>query len=103
MPGFLLQTGAVMLCPHGGSASFVQPDSRVMVDGQPIATVSARFIIAGCSLSGDAHCETAYFVTAANRVTANSQAVLLSSNQAVCQPSGTALTVVQTQTRVSAA
>lgn len=103
MPGFLLHAGATVICPHGGSASPAQPNSRVTIDGQPIATLSSGFVIAGCRLSGNARCETAHFVTAANRVTANGQPVLLSDSESVCEPSGTPLVIVQIQTRVSAA
>ena|ERR1700680_2966418 len=103
MPGFILQADATMNCPHGGSATPAQLDSRVTVDGQPIATLSSGFVIAGCTLSGNARCLTAHFVTAANRVTANGQPVLLRDSEAVCEPSGTPLVIGQTQTRVSAA
>ena len=103
MPGFLLHAGATVICPHGGSATPVQTDSRVTVDGQPIATFSSGFVIAGCALSGKARCKTAHFVTAANRVTANGQPVLLRDSESVCEPSGAPLVIVQTQTRVSAA
>ena len=103
MPGFLLHGGTTMVCPHGGSATPSQPNSRVTIDGQPIATLSSGFVIAGCTLSGQARCLTAHFVTAANRVTANGQPILLRDSEAVCEPSGTPLVIVQTQTRVSAA
>ena len=103
MPGFLLHTGAVMICPHGGSATPAQLNSRVTIDGQPIATLSSGFVIAGCTLSGAARCRTAHFATAANRVTANGQPILLRDSEAICEPSGTPLIIVQTQTRVSAA
>jgi uncharacterized Zn-binding protein involved in type VI secretion len=102
MPGFLLHAGATVNCPHGGSATPAQPDSQVTVGGQPIATLSSDFVIAGCTLSGDARCQTAHFVTAANRVTANGQPVLLSDSKGICEPSGTPLIIGQTQTRVSA-
>jgi hypothetical protein len=74
-----------------------------MIDGQPIATLSTGFVIAGCTLSGNARCKTAHFVTAANRVTANGQPVLLRDSEGVCEPSGAPLAIGQTQTRVSAA
>jgi hypothetical protein len=42
-------------------------------------------------------------MTAAIRATSNGQPVLLLDSQAVCVPNGTPLTVVTTQTRVTAA
>ena len=103
MPGFLLHAGATVICPDGGLATPSQTDSRVTVDGQPIVTLSSNFVIAGCTLSGNARCQTAHFVTAANRVTANGQPVLLSDSKGICEPSGTPLVIGQTQTRVNAA
>jgi hypothetical protein len=102
MPGFLLHAGAIAICPHGGSATPVETDARVTIDGQPIATLSSNFVIAGCTLNGNARCQTAHFVTAAKRVMANGQPVLLRDSEGICEPSGVPLVIEQTQTRVSA-
>ena len=45
-------------------------------------------------------CVTANWVTAALRVRAGGQPVLLQDSQAVCVPNGTPLTVAMTQLRV---
>jgi hypothetical protein len=102
MPGFLLHTGATVICPHGGSVTPAQTDSRVTIGGQPITMLSSSFVIAGCALGGNTRCQTAHFVTAANRVTASGQRVLLRDSKGICEPGGVPSVVVQTQTRVSA-
>jgi len=102
MPGFILHVGASAICSHGGTATPVEADARVTIDGQPIATLSSSFVITGCTRSGSARCRTAHFVTGAKRVTANGQPVLLRDSEGICEPRGTPLVIEQTQTRVSA-
>ena len=36
MPGTLLHTGAVALCPHGGSVTVIPGSPRVQVSGMPV-------------------------------------------------------------------
>jgi hypothetical protein len=48
MPGFLFHVGAAMQCPHGGLATVVPSQPRVVVSGQPIANISAMITVAGC-------------------------------------------------------
>jgi hypothetical protein len=45
---------------------------------------------------------TAQWLTAATRVTSNGMPLLLFDSRSLCAPSATPLTVVQTQTRVTA-
>ncbi len=106
MPGFLLHVGATVLCAHGGQAQPTAPNPRVLVGGQPTVTMAAPYVVAGCTLpppaAANGPCVTAQWVTAATRVTANGQPLLLIDSQALCAPTGTPLTVAATQTRVSA-
>lgn len=103
MPGFILHLGATVLCSHAGQATPATPNPRVTVSGQPIVTVASPYLVAGCTLPPVAGgpCVTAQFVTAATRVTAGGQPVLLLDSQAVCAPTGTPLLVVMTQTRAT--
>ena len=48
MPGPVLHLGATVLCAHGGQATPTAPNPRVMVSGQPVATIAAPYAIAGC-------------------------------------------------------
>lgn len=102
MPGFLLHSGATVLCAHGGQALPTVPNPRVRVAGQPVTTQPTPYTVAGCPFVPPAAgpCVTAQWVVGALRVLAGGQPVLLQSSVAVCAPTGTPLNVVATQTRV---
>lgn len=106
MAGFVLHVGATVLCAHGGQAQPTVPNPRVSVTGQPTVTMSAPWAVAGCTLppppGANGPCVTATWVSAATRVTSNGVPLLLLDSQALCAPTGTPLSVVRTQTRVSA-
>jgi hypothetical protein len=106
MPGFILHVGATVQCAHGGQAQPTAADPRVRVSGQPVVTIASAYLVAGCGLppppAGSGPCVRARFVTAARRVTAMGQPVLLQDSQAVCEPTGTSLPQIVTQARVSA-
>lgn len=104
MPGFLLHLGATVLCMHGGQAQPTVPNPRVLVDGQPIVTQPAPYVVAGCPFvppGGNGPCVTAQWIMGATRVFAGGAPVLLQSSQAVCAPTGTPLNIIVTQTRVT--
>jgi hypothetical protein len=109
MPGFLLHLGATLTCAHPippappGQAAPTVVNPRVLVSGQPITTLASPYAVVGCPLpsTGTPGCLTAQFVTSATRVTAGGQPVLLSDSQSICTPTGTALFVIATQTRVT--
>ena len=104
MPGFLLHMGATVLCMHAGQAQPTVTTPRVKVGGQPIVTQPSTYTVAGCTLppppTANGPCVTAQWVTAATRVRASGQPVLLQDSQAICAPTGAPLNVVVTQTRV---
>ena len=105
MPGFLLHLGAQVLCAHAGQATPTAPNPRVTVSGQPITTIAAPYVVAGCTMppptAGNGPCVTAQWITGATRVLASGQPVLLLDSQAICAPTGTPLMVVAAQTRVT--
>jgi hypothetical protein len=94
------------MCSHGGTAQPVVVNPQVTVSGQPIVTLPSTYTVAGCAMppptAGNGPCVTAQFTTAATRVTANGQPVLLNTSQATCVPTGTPLIIARTQTRVTA-
>jgi hypothetical protein len=105
MPGRLLHENAIVQCVHSpGQAQPTQTDRRVKVSGQKIVTQPVPYTISGCSLpppsAGNGPCVTANWTSAATRVRASGQPVLLTDSQALCAPTGTGLNVVSTQTRV---
>ncbi|MEA2820334.1 MAG: hypothetical protein QOJ86_2338 [Bradyrhizobium sp.] len=105
MPGFLLHVGATVLCSHAGQAQPTAPNPRVTVSGQPVVTIATPYVVAGCAMppppSGNGPCVSAQFVTAATRVTALGQPVLLQDSQSICVPTGTPLLPLVTQVRVT--
>ena len=106
MPGFILHLGAQVQCVHGGQAQPTAVVPRVLVNGQPVVTMAAPHVVAGCPFppppGANGPCVTAQWVTAATRVTALGQPVLLLDSQAICAPTGTPLVIVMTQTRATA-
>jgi hypothetical protein len=106
MPGFMLHSGAAVQCIHLGTAQPTVVNPRVTVSAQPIVTLASPYAIAGCTFpamsTGAPPCVTAQFTTAAARVTAMGQPVLLIDSQATCVPTGTPLLIVTTQIRVTA-
>ena len=103
MPGFLLHVGATVMCMHGGQAQPTAPNPRVLVSGQPVVTLAAPYVVAGCPFvppGGNGPCVTAQWVVGATRVLARGMPVLLQDSQAVCVPTGTPLQIVVTQVRV---
>ena len=104
MPGPLLHLGATVLCSHGGQATPSAPNARVLVSGQPVATMTAPYMVAGCPFvpPSPGPCVTAQWIVAATRVTSNGQPLLVMSGQAICMPTGAPLLPIVAQTRVSA-
>jgi uncharacterized Zn-binding protein involved in type VI secretion len=104
MPGPILHLGATILCTHAGQATPTVTEPRVTVSGQPVATIASTYLVAGCALPPNAGgpCVTAQYITSATRVTANGQPVLLQDSQSICAPTGTPLTPLIVQTRVTA-
>ncbi len=103
MPGFLLHQGATVMCAHAGQSQPAATNLRVKVCGQPVVTQSTLYNISSCPFttsSGPSPCVTGQWVTAATRVSAGGQPVLLQDSKAVCTPNGTPLNIVTTQTRV---
>lgn len=106
MPGFLVHVGATVLCSHAGQAQPTAPNPSVTVGGQPTVTMTAPFVVAGCTLppppGANGPCVTAQWVTGSTRVTSNGQPLVLLDSQALCAPSGTPLMITVTQTRATA-
>jgi hypothetical protein len=104
MPGFILHLGATVLCSHAGQAQPLSPNPRVLVSGRPVVTISSPYAVVGCAMppppAGNGPCVTAQFVSAALRVSALGQPVLLQGDQSVCVPTGTPLLPMVVQTRV---
>lgn len=106
MPGFIVHQGATVLCTHAGQAMPAAPNPRVFVSGQPVVTQDGLYTIAGCPFvtpgGTPQPCVTGQWLSAATRVFASGRPVVVQSSQSICSPNGTPMTIVATQTRVSA-
>lgn len=105
MPGPILHLGATVLCSHGGQATPTAPSPRVLVSGQPVATIAAPYAVAGCAFvppGGNGPCVTGQWVMGATRVLVNGQPAAIMTGSSVCAPTGTPLMPVSAQTRVIA-
>lgn len=108
MAGPLVHVGASVLCPHGGQASVVPGNPRVLVSGQPVATAADLLLIAGCVFSAGPKpqpCVTGRWLVPAMRVLAGGAPVITQSSVGLCQspeqiPNGPPI-VAATQPRVS--
>ncbi len=102
----VLTAATPLTCAHGGLAEpIVMPSLRVLVSGEPVATLATSYAIAGCPLppaSAPGPCRIGRFISAASRVTAMGQPVLLQSGQSVCVPTGTPMLVLTVRQRVTA-
>ncbi|HIK04444.1 MAG TPA: hypothetical protein IGS40_06970 [Trichormus sp. M33_DOE_039] len=108
MSGLVFHVGANALCPHGGTVSTVSSNARVKVSGQPVATLTDTYLIAGCAftvpVAKPQPCVTVQWLVPASRVRVSGQAVILQTSTAICQsaeqiPQGPP-NIVATQTRV---
>lgn len=108
MPGFIYHVGATAMCPHAGTVSVVPGSPRVMVSGQPVATMADQFLIAGCPFTVPGPkpqpCVKVQWLVPAARVTVDGQPVILQTSTGICQsaeqiPQGPP-NVVGTQVRV---
>ena len=107
MPGPVLTATTTIQCAHLGAAMPVTPNPRVSVGGQPVVVLTTAYTVAGCTFpvmtsGGSPPCVTAQFTTAATRVQAGGQPVLLADSQGISMPNGTPLIVIPNQVRVSA-
>jgi hypothetical protein len=104
MPGPIVHVGATVLCSHGGQATPAAPFPRVLVSGQPVATLTAPYVVAGCPFppASGGPCVTAQWVVGAVRVLAGGAPVVVQSGVAVCVPTGVPLIVAAVQPRVIA-
>ena len=103
MPGYLLHSGATVICSHGGQAMPTMPNPRVRVSSQPIVTQPTMYTVAGCPFVTGGNplpCITASWMTAAARVKAGGIPVLLQDSQAITTPNAVPLNVIVTQFRV---
>ncbi len=108
MPGPLFHVGAAAICPHAGQIQVISTNTRVMVNGLPVATMGDTYVVAGCSFTippgKPQPCVKVQWLVPATRVLVNGQPAILQTSTGLCQsaeqiPQGPP-TVVATQPRV---
>jgi uncharacterized Zn-binding protein involved in type VI secretion len=108
MAGLLFHVGASATCPHGGQVAVIPSSSRVLLNGQPAATFSDIYLVAGCPFVvglAPHPCIKIQWLVPATRVFVNGQPAILQTSFGICQspeqiPQGPPI-IVATQTRVS--
>ena len=83
----LLHANATISCPHGGTASLQNAQTRVAASGQFAADLSSRWVITGCPFTvgtGPRPCVTIQWITAAARVSVLGNNVVTQASSAVC-------------------
>ena len=109
MPGNLLTISSTVVCPHGGVATAVPGQSRVLVQQQPVLTEADTHIVAGCPFniaSAPNPCVTIRWSAGSARAQASGVNQLTQSSVGICYsaanaPQGLAV-VAQTQPNVFA-
>lgn len=108
MPTPLYHLGATAICPHAGQVTAIPGNTRVLVSGQPVATMGDQYVVAGCAFtippSKPQPCVKVQWLVPALRVTIGGQPAILQSSTGLCLsaeqiPQGPP-TVVATQPRV---
>jgi hypothetical protein len=104
MPGFLIQQGATVMCPHGGQALPTVPSPSVSLMGMPASTISSPWTVAGCPGVPPSipPCVTAQWLLGTMRVTSFGQPLVIMSGVAMTVPGGVPLVPAVTQVRVTA-
>ena len=113
MPGFVLTTGSMVLCLHGGQAMLTTANTKVAVDGMPALLESDVHSVAGCPFqipigtgTKPSPCIRIEWLAGAIQLQVNGVGVLLQSSVGMCYspegaPQGVA-SIVNTQTKLSA-
>ena len=104
MPAPVLHLGATVLCSHAGQATALAPFPRVLLSGQPAATLTTPYAVVGCALivTPTPPCVTATWITGAARALGGGVPLATMAGSSVCVPTGTPLLPVAAQTRVLA-
>lgn len=80
MPGYVLSSGAVMTCSHGGQVKDAPAQPRALASGTPVATLADVLTVVGCpGVSGSPPCTVVTWINVSTRVLANGSPVLLQS------------------------
>jgi uncharacterized Zn-binding protein involved in type VI secretion len=88
MPGPLFHFGGTAICPHGGQVTVISTNTRVLVSGQPVATLSDNYLVAGCAFTAGPKpqpCVKVQWLVPATRVLVNGQPAIIQTSMGICQ------------------
>jgi hypothetical protein len=110
VPGFVITSATVAMCPHGGQVAFAPSQSQLMADSAPAILVSDVASIAGCPFviaGAPSPCLTIQWTSPATRAGVQGTPVLLSTSIGLCMspaaaPQGSVI-FASVQARVQAA
>lgn len=89
MSDFIFHVNALATCPHQtGQISTIVSNPRVTVSKQAVATLSDRYLIAGCAFVvalKPQPCLMVQWLKVATRVKVNGKLVVLKSSQGLCK------------------
>lgn len=108
MPGTVFHVNAQAICPHAGQVMTISSNTRVLVSGQPVATLGDQFMVAACAFMAGTKpqpCLKVQWLQPALRVTVMGQPAILQTSMGLCLsaeqiPQGPP-TVIVTQLRAS--
>jgi len=114
MPGLFMHANATVQCTHGAPANIIPTQTRVLVNGLPVALITDQVVVAGCPFTlpppKPQPCVTVKWLMPSARVLINGQAAMVISapgaGPGLCQsaeqiPQGPPM-VSAVQTRVTA-
>lgn len=88
MPDPYFHVGASAMCPHGGQLTTVPGNPRVLLGGEPVATMADQYLIAGCAFTlpgpKPSPCVTAKWLKPAIRVLVGGQPAILRTSPGLC-------------------
>lgn len=87
MPGPLFHVGATAMCTHGGLVNTISTNTRVLVNGMPVATMGDQYLVAGCAFMVGPKpqpCLKVQWLVPATRVLINGQPAILQASVGLC-------------------
>jgi hypothetical protein len=105
MPGLPVPFGSTVLCAHLGNAAASAPNPRVTVGGTPTVLIATPYMIAGCTMppppNGNGPCVSGQWLSGTARVLSNGQPLVIQSGTSICTPTGTPMSAMAPNARVT--
>ncbi|OLD72647.1 MAG: hypothetical protein AUF61_02925 [Chloroflexi bacterium 13_1_20CM_66_33] len=99
MPGPIVNMGGTVTCMHGGQGQCTTVSPKVMVGNQPVVTIPASYMVAGCAFppppAANGPCVTGMIPSGSTKVLVGGMPVLLAVPPVAgtCVPTGTPMMI----------